>query len=109
MTEPSFDVSPADHDLIQKIAERAVDLRSSLSVLDTEMDVTACHANGCPLDLPRMLASGEAGEYDFLHDVLGIARHLDRNSGALRDCFLPRFARKPRPAAEGVNAKGGDA
>ena len=53
------------------------------------MDLTACHRNGCPLKLGE-LASAEGG--DFIHDVAGISRHIDRDTGELGDCFLPRYA-----------------
>jgi hypothetical protein len=43
-----------------------------------------------PLDLELLLA---ADDVNFAHDVFGIMRHIDRNSGAMRDCFVPRFAR----------------
>lgn len=43
-----------------------------------------------PLDLELLL---KADDGNFAHDVFGIMRHIDRNSGAMRDCFVPRFAR----------------
>lgn len=55
------------------------------------MDITATHANGCPLKLAELLA---ADDFNFSHDVAGIYRHLDRTTGKLLDCFLPRFAQK---------------
>jgi hypothetical protein len=53
------------------------------------MDLTACHKNGCALDLIGLL---DASERDFKHDIDGIQRHIDRNDGSLKDCFLPRYA-----------------
>jgi hypothetical protein len=53
------------------------------------MDIEACHCNGCPLRLDELLQSNN---FDFLHDVAGIYRNLDRLTGKLQDCFLPRFA-----------------
>lgn len=55
------------------------------------MDLTACHGNGTPLDLDKLLA---ADEFNFLHDVEGISRKIDRDTGRLTDCFLPRCAAK---------------
>jgi hypothetical protein len=52
------------------------------------MDVTACHANGNPL---RLFDLAAAPEFDFVHDVFGIYRHIDRETGKLSDCFVPRF------------------
>jgi hypothetical protein len=55
------------------------------------MDLEATHANGCPLDFAKLLA---CDDFDFLHDIGGIAMHLDRSTGVLKDCFLPRLAKK---------------
>jgi hypothetical protein len=54
------------------------------------MDLTACHANGCPLKLEKMLSWER--DFDLAHDVWGINRHIDRKTGEMPDCFLPRFA-----------------
>jgi hypothetical protein len=58
------------------------------------MDVIATHANGCPLDLDRLL---HADDSNFIHDVFGIRRHINRTNGQLEDCFLPRFALSENP------------
>lgn len=55
------------------------------------MAVEACHEHACPLDLDAMLAV-DAHVGSVLHDVAGIARHLDRRTGKLGGCFVPRFA-----------------
>ncbi|MCO8028506.1 hypothetical protein NI454_00925 [Brevundimonas diminuta] len=87
----SFDVSPTDAALISQIVDRVEELSlaqgHSLDRLSTTMDLTAVHANGCPLDLAKLAA---ADNFNLLHDVFGIARHLDRKTGKLRDCFDPR-------------------
>lgn len=75
------------------IAGRAVaqarrqDIR--LNKLDLVMDLTAVHANDCPLKLQALL---EADEFNFSHDVVGIRRKLDRDTGRLTDEFCPRYA-----------------
>nr|WP_313430121.1 hypothetical protein [Brevundimonas diminuta] len=87
----SFDVSPTDAALISQIVDRVEELSlaqgHSLDRLSTTMDLTAVHANGCPLDLDKLAA---ADNFNLLHDVFGIARHLDRKTGKLRDLFDPR-------------------
>lgn len=55
------------------------------------MDLDACISNGCPLKLKKLL---EAPDFDFSHDICGIARHMDRDTGKLRDFFNPRCARR---------------
>lgn len=89
----SFDRTLQERETIRKIAERAVNssLSSYSSALDIEMDVTAVHANGCPLKLDELLA---ADDFNFLHDIYGIRRHLDRETGQLQNCFMPRFTRR---------------
>jgi len=58
---------------------------------DALMDLAAVHANGCPLDLAGLY---DATPLDFCHDIYGIRRHLDRTTGKLGDCFIPRYAAK---------------
>lgn len=53
------------------------------------MDILATHLNGCPLDLPKLR---DASESTLAHDMGGIAKHLDRTTGRLGDCFVPRTA-----------------
>lgn len=91
----SFDCSLLESRLLTKIAQRAVTLAKAhgldLPFSDMEMDLTACHCNGCPLDLERLL---EATDSNFGHDVFGIRKHLDRTTGELTNCFVPRFAER---------------
>lgn len=91
---PSFHTSRFEHELINKIANRAVALAmeygTTYEKMTATMDVTACHANGCELELQKLL---DAPEFDFAHDVFGIRRHIDRRTGKLGDCFLPRSAK----------------
>ena len=88
----SFHASTADQLIIRKIAKRARELYLENNVdrerTDIEMDITAAHANGCPLRLQDLAA---ADDFNFMHDVNGIARHLDRETGQITDHFLPRF------------------
>ena len=77
--------------LINQIAKRAIHLTQPLSLLQVQMDLEACHTHGCPLDLQRLLTS-EPG--DFVHDICGIARHLNRETGELSDGFVPRYAKR---------------
>lgn len=88
----SFATTRTDLDLLAKIADRAdAEIREVVYPrVDLEMDLCACHANGCPLDFEKLLSFPS---FDFLHDVLGIRRHLNRTTGKLERCFLPRCAR----------------
>ncbi|HDZ40046.1 MAG TPA: hypothetical protein ENH62_17540 [Marinobacter sp.] len=88
----SFETSSEDAALIEQIAARALeDQVGDTPTLDFMMDITAAHLNGCPLDLVGLL---EAPDFDFAHDVFGIQSHLNRSTGKLERCFLPRHATK---------------
>lgn len=89
-------IGPEDLKLIHEITRRARDvghLRGRPLVdnlLHLEMDLVACHLNGCPLDLKALL---NFRLVDFVHDLLGIHRHLSTTDGSLGGQFLPRCAR----------------
>ena len=104
MKTVSFKTSKAEALLISKIATRAVKLADSLGLqynfTTADMDLTACHANGNPLDLQRLLAADDG---NFGHDVFGIRRHINQTTGQLGDCFVPRFS-KPSLAVECLTA-----
>lgn len=81
--------------LIEAIAARAKALFGESGDLIRDkthwrMNVTACHLNGCPLDLEGLRA---ADDFNFAHDMLGIDKHINRETGRLMDHFLPRFAK----------------
>ena len=85
----NFDVTNEDHKLIGAITNRAMGLTTTLDRINVAMDLTAVHANGCQLNLSGLL---NAPDGHFLHDIYGINRHLDRSTGQLTECFLPRYA-----------------
>jgi len=87
----NFNVTTDEFKTIAAIADRASELAESYPLMDAEMDVTATHANGCPLDLAKLLA---ADDFNFAHDVFGIRGHIDRRTGKLDGRFLPRCARE---------------
>ncbi len=74
---------------------RARELEPLYDGLDGMMDISAAHLNGCPLDLDQLLA---ADDPNFLLDVVGIQRNINRQTGELDNCFAPRFTR-PVPEA----------
>lgn len=99
MPKISFDVTEQDLDLIDKLVSRAVLMGLARGPVMPEhwykrdtmlLDLVAVNANGCPMDFAAML---EADDFNFTHDVAGIARHMDRDTGKLKDCFCPRFAK----------------
>ena len=93
-------VSKADAQRIARIVRLATaNHPSAFNPGTLTMDLTACHRNDCELDLLALEAAGSGdtqARFDFAHDLAGITRHIDRTTGQLGDCFLPRFARKQR-------------
>lgn len=93
----SFKISATDRNIIQHIGARAFTLAKQYghtrAAHDYVMDVTAVHANGNPLRLAELIA---ADEFNFIHDIFGIQRHLNRNTGTLENCFRPRFSQPSR-------------
>lgn len=93
----TFEVNTADAVAIGAIVRRFDQLSVAsgeppLSADDKrrlEMDLTACHANGCRLRLHDLRVAKDA---IFVHDVVGIMSHIDRTTGKLTRHFEPRFA-----------------
>jgi hypothetical protein len=94
----NFNATKDEMQLIAKIARRALDYAKQdgldIDYTEMEMDITACHCNGMPLDLEKLQ---DAEEFTFRHDVFGISRCIDRNTGEIGNCFVPRCA-KPESA-----------
>jgi hypothetical protein len=84
---------------VHKISDRAVRLFAEHEVrvdrLTVFMDLTACHFRGQKLRLDDLLA---ADDFNFIHDVGGINRHLDRETYKLMDGFSPRFSQRTQVA-----------
>lgn len=88
-------ISRYESALISRIIDRVMDLCDdrnhplrNTERLTLEMCLYAVHLD-VPLELHRLL---EAPAQDLFHDVFGISRHLDRQTGKLTGCFLPRCA-----------------
>lgn len=93
MSEIKFVATKIEREKILKIVKRAAEIAKKAGVknynaLDASMDLEAVHCNGTPLRLGDLAI---ADDFNLAHDVFGIARHLDRSTGKLLDCFVPRF------------------
>jgi hypothetical protein len=91
----SFKATSEEYALFSAIVERYAPIYKqhtgeNVDRMSLHMDLTACHANGTALDLQRLL---DAPQFDFVHDVAGIQRHINRDTGKLENCFHPRTAR----------------
>jgi len=87
----SFRISKRDAKQVSAIVERVTALIPGACAMVVQMDLVATHANGCPLDFEALKA---ADDFNLVHDIVGIGRHLDRVSGKLTGGFRPRFARR---------------
>jgi hypothetical protein len=85
-------INTADLVLIGKAVDRAVEIgkQNNFAVerISMHMDLCTAHIEG-PLNLDKLV---QAPDGDFGHDVFGINRYLDRNTGQLTECFVPRCA-----------------
>jgi len=84
----------AQTETVGLIVARALDIfkragikRDSVQII---MDIVATHAK-CPLDLDILLASPDS---DFGHDILGIYDNMNRKTGELKNCFVPRCSKR---------------
>ena len=87
-------ITRVESDLISKIVNRGISLAKSLggpdiNKLDAVMDLKAAHLE-VGLRLNKLL---EADDSNFGHDFFGIRRYMNRSSGKLEACFVPRCAR----------------
>lgn len=88
-----FNVTAKELESISTIAERAVSMANvegvEYNMMEAVMDLSACHRNGCKLKLAELAV---ADDFNLAHDVFGIRRHINRQTGKLERCFLPRYA-----------------
>jgi hypothetical protein len=93
LTRIRFAVAKHDAAIISQIVDRAQVIarrwRVPFDRTGAMMDITAVHVNDCPLRLEELAS---ADDFNFVHDVFGVFRHIDRSTGRLRDCFVPRYA-----------------
>lgn len=59
------------------------------SKLNLNMDITAAHCNDSKLRLTELL---KADNFNFAHDICGIVKNLNRETGKLENCFSPKFS-----------------
>ena len=91
MTNINWDLATKqDVEIIQKIVERAFNELDIDDRLSLDMDITATHICGTPLDLEKLLAFDK---FNFAHDIYGIMGHINREDGKIQHGFLPRCAR----------------
>jgi len=72
---------------INIICKRVKNSFPDIDYVSLQMDLHAVHMCGCKLDFLKLL---EFDEFNFAHDIYGIMNHINRESGELKKCFLPR-------------------
>lgn len=94
MTKVSFETTREEDKLIGAIVDRAMKVFENAprcpNRMSLTMDLSATNANGCPLDFAKLLAFDV---FNFTHDIVGIMKHINRTTGKLENCFVPRCAR----------------
>ena len=76
--------------IVYEIAGRADRELGLQDRTETAMDIEATHSNGCPLRLQELLT---ASPFDFAHDIYGIRKNLNRETGKIENLFSPRFSK----------------
>ena len=78
------------HQIAKRASWMAKDLGFYATLDDLYLDILNCHTSDCKLDLQKFLTFND---YNLAHDAFGIQRHINRTTGELKDCFLPRCAK----------------
>ena len=74
---------------VRPIVQRVVKQYPTIDYMSLEMDIIAIHVSGCKLRLKEL---SQADDLNFFHDVFGIVKNLDRDTGKLQNYFLPRYS-----------------
>ena len=88
----SWETENAKYAIIDDIATRALaaGIIGNSGRLTLLMDLKNVNDKVCELDFEALL---KAEESEFAHDICGIQRNINRETGKLENCFRPRFAR----------------
>jgi len=90
---PRLDATRDERRTIMAIVSRYTKLVGEhipVEPLAAMMDIEAVHCNGCPVDLVALLEA--ARDDDLVHDVAGMQRFVNRETGALEQGFTPRYS-----------------
>ncbi len=75
--------------ILDRAEKKAAEMGQTILRMTLNMDISAACAD-VQLDLDRLLAFDDE---NFIHDIWGIMRHMNRETGKLGGCFLPRCAK----------------
>lgn len=88
-----------EFEMFAELADEALKLYANYAIGDDKltvvMDLDNAHKD-CPMRLDWLLAWSKSDDdqrhADWVHDMVGIRTHMDRSTGKLMDCFVPRCA-----------------
>ena len=87
------ELTPAQNTLLELITDRykrlcVTALADAAPDSELRLAFLICHKS-IPLEFARLQ---DFDDMNFMHDVLGILRHTNTESGEVEDCFVPRCA-----------------
>ena len=89
-----FKTTKREEETVQLILNRTKLLKKHSHIrLNLHMDLVAVHSNGNPLDFLKLLSFDD---FNFMHDIFGISRFIDRNTGKLLHYFIPRCSKRTK-------------
>lgn len=97
-----WNISKADLSIVEKIVNRAIH-EHLINIDEWEaltMAITAVHLNDFTLDLNKLL---NAEIPLFLHDIVGIKKFINRETGTLNNFFVPRCTTKSKSSEKKVS------
>ena len=77
-----------DSKLIHDIVSRAEKLTLISKPLTVDVNIAIAHCKN-PLRLRDWLLTDDG---NFMHDIMGICKNINRKTGEMKNCFLPRFS-----------------
>jgi hypothetical protein len=87
-----FSTDNLDNDHLNLVVDRAIrqQLNQHPDKISLKMDLIATNNHVIKLDFRGLF---EADDFNFTHDICGIQACLNRETGEMERCFLPRFGR----------------
>lgn len=81
-----------ENTFIDQIIDRATDIfGKKINRLSLHMDLIACHKQNYPLDFEKL---ANTSSFNFSHDIAGIINNMNRTTGKIENCFVPRCTKK---------------
>ncbi len=92
---PVVEIAPDNFDLVAQIADRVERKRNQddheFDRMRLMIDIISAVEADPKINLKTLLSFPDGS---FFHDVAGIQKHIDRETGKMTDCFVPRCTRE---------------